>query len=122
MMKQKKMLLTSLCFVAFFALCANAAPQGTQASMVAVPMPACFCPASANVINGTNASDTIAGTAADDCIIARGGNDTVTGNAGDDVMCGGRGSDNLTGDSGNDIANGGPGVDFCTAEVTISCP
>ena len=74
-----------------------------------------------NVV-GTNAKDTLKGTARADGILAQGGNDTVRSGAGNDKACGGNGNDklfgeagndNLLGESGNDLLDGGTGNDAC---------
>ena len=59
------------------------------------------------VINGTNAADTLVGTA---------GDDQIRGFAGDDVLNGGAGNDLLMGGDGADQINGGAGVDTASYE------
>ena len=74
-----------------------------------------------NVV-GTNANDTLNGTARADGVLAQGGNDTVRSGAGNDKVCGGdggdklfgeAGNDKLLGEDGNDVLDGGPGNDAC---------
>jgi CSLREA domain-containing protein len=74
-----------------------------------------------NVV-GTNAKDTLTGTARADGVLAQGGNDTVRSGAGNDKACGGSGNDKLFGEggndtllgqAGNDLLDGGPGSDAC---------
>jgi hypothetical protein len=65
------------------------------------------CPPGANIIVGTDNSDTLTGTAGADCIIGLAGNDTVNGLGGADVVFGGRGSDVLHGHEGADTLRGG---------------
>jgi CSLREA domain-containing protein len=74
-----------------------------------------------NVV-GTNAKDTLTGTARADGVLAQGGNDTVRSGAGSDKACGGNGNDKLfgeggndtlLGEGGNDLLDGGPGSDVC---------
>ncbi len=64
-----------------------------------------------NVINGTNASQTINGTSGNDLIFARGGSDKIDGKSGNDCIVGGDGSDSIKGGSGNDVILGGDGSD-----------
>ena len=65
-------------------------------------------------INGTNAADTLVGTALNDVINGLGGNDTITGLAGDDTLSGGIGNDNMNGGVGNDVLIGDAGADSMT--------
>jgi CSLREA domain-containing protein len=74
-----------------------------------------------NVV-GTNAKDTLTGTARGDGVLAQGGNDTVRARAGNDKACGGNGNDKLfgeagddklLGEAGNDLLDGGSGNDAC---------
>jgi CSLREA domain-containing protein len=74
-----------------------------------------------NVV-GTNANNTLRGTARADGILAQGGNDTVRTGAKNDKACGGGGNDKLFGEAGddtllgqagNDVLDGGPGDDVC---------
>ncbi|MHC8370889.1 beta strand repeat-containing protein [Pseudomonas sp. MDT1-85] len=57
------------------------------------------------VINGTNAADTLVGTAGDDQIRAYAGDDVLNGGAGNDVLMGGEGADQINGGAGIDIAS-----------------
>jgi len=83
-----------------------------------------------SVITGTNASDTISGSAAvgDDVIFARGdgdiilagsGNDTVFGQQADDQIHGGAGNDTLFGGGGNDTFVFDTALDAATNVDTI---
>jgi hypothetical protein len=78
------------------------------------------CPVGSNVILGSSAGESIAGTGGSDCILARGGGDTVDGFGGNDFISGGAGGDTIQGGFGNDLImgggdndtiNGGPGDD-----------
>ena len=69
---------------------------------------------------GTNAANTITGTALEDVLVGFGGNDTISGagstdrvcaGGGADVVSGGSGSDGLDGDAGNDRISGNGGND-----------
>jgi Ca2+-binding RTX toxin-like protein len=60
-----------------------------------------------NTIIGTNGSDVLNGTAANDIIFGLGGSDVIDGKGGGDCIVGGDGSDSLTGSGGNDIILGG---------------
>ena len=57
------------------------------------------------VINGTNAADTLVGTAGDDQIRGFAGDDILNGGAGNDVLMGGEGADQINGGAGIDIAS-----------------
>lgn len=79
-------------------------------------------------IVGTNAGETLTGTAGNDVILALGGRDLIAGNGGNDVICagggndvlsGGPGGDILFGSSGNDRISGGPGNDEVAGEDGI---
>ena len=70
---------------------------------------------------GTNADETLNGTAGTDLIAGGAGNDTLNGLDGHDALCGGNGidtlnggagNDGLNGETGNDVLNGGSGNDF----------
>jgi hypothetical protein len=70
---------------------------------------------------GTNAADTLAGSAGSDLLVGSQGLDTLTGLGGADVLCagngddvldGGDGDDVLWGDRGNDALTGGAGADW----------
>ena len=69
------------------------------------------CPEGANVIVGTDNSDTLNGTAGVDCIIGLAGNDKLNGLGADDVIFGGRGNDVLYGHEGRDTLYGGACTD-----------
>jgi Ca2+-binding RTX toxin-like protein len=64
-----------------------------------------------NVIEGTNAGNSITGTAGNDVIYGFGGNDTLNGGDGNDLLYGGDGDDTLNGGNGNDVLYGGAGND-----------
>jgi ketosteroid isomerase-like protein len=72
-----------------------------------------------NIINGTNLTDTLVGTARGDRINGFGGHDTISGGLGNDQIYGGDGNDILFGDSqnaivgGDDLLYGGIGNDRC---------
>lgn len=55
---------------------------------------------------GSNASESLNGTAINDVLATLGGSDTSRGFAGDDVLAGGDGSDTLYGGDGNDVLYG----------------
>lgn len=72
------------------------------------------------VVTGSNAANTFAGSANDDLVYGLGGNDTLTGGDGNDVLFGQAGADQLfggdrrdilAGGRGNDVVNGGAGDD-----------
>ncbi|MBF7144789.1 MULTISPECIES: putative Ig domain-containing protein [Pseudomonas] len=56
-----------------------------------------------HAVTGTDAGESLAGTAFDDQMLGLGGNDTLRGGAGNDVLDGGAGVDALYGDAGNDV-------------------
>ena len=62
-------------------------------------------------IIGTEAAETLNGTATDDRIYGLGGNDKLYGKNGNDQLFGGAGNDTLNGNAGSDIAFGGSGDD-----------
>ncbi|MGF0337873.1 peroxidase family protein [Ectopseudomonas toyotomiensis] len=64
------------------------------------------------VIMGTNAANTLNGTALDDHILGLGGNDVLNGLAGNDILDGGAGNDTLDGGLGSDVMLGGLGNDI----------
>ncbi|MBW4648779.1 MAG: DUF4347 domain-containing protein [Kastovskya adunca ATA6-11-RM4] len=72
---------------------------------------------SLNIINGTNLTDTLVGTAGGDRLYGFGGHDTISGGLGNDQLYGGDGNDILFGDSqnsltgGDDLIYGGTGND-----------
>ncbi|OYU01548.1 MAG: hypothetical protein CFE36_09685 [Sphingomonadaceae bacterium PASS1] len=61
------------------------------------------------LIDGTDLSETLTGTAGADVINGLGGSDIIYGRAGDDILNGGDQYDNLYGEGGNDILNSGSG-------------
>ncbi|MEX5575622.1 calcium-binding protein [Pseudomonas lijiangensis] len=65
----------------------------------------------AQVLQGTEADETLAGTSSDDIINASAGDDVVNGGSGNDTLSGGSGADTLNGEDGNDVLNGGDGKD-----------
>ncbi|WP_241090048.1 calcium-binding protein [Pseudomonas viridiflava] len=65
----------------------------------------------AQVLQGTEADETLAGTGSDDIINAAAGDDSVNGGSGNDTLSGGSGADTLNGEDGNDVLNGGEGKD-----------
>lgn len=78
-------------------------------------------PSGFEVINGSEAGETLVGGEDDDRILAQGGDDRIAGDLGDDVLFGGDGEDQLRGDrnsartggnlGGDDILYGGAGDD-----------
>ena len=62
-------------------------------------------------INGTDNSELLIGTPADDSINAKKGDDVVWAGDGNDIVNGGDGNDTLYGEQGNDTINGGAGID-----------
>lgn len=60
---------------------------------------------------GTDAGETITGTAGADVIVAMGGDDRINGGGGKDLICGGGGDDTLKGSGGRDELRGGGGDD-----------
>ena len=76
-----------------------------------------------DTVQGTNGSDTLSGTSADELFNGMNGDDFITGGAGSDVLYGHQGDDNLSGGSGNDFIHGefgddtisgGSGTDYTT--------
>jgi CSLREA domain-containing protein len=65
----------------------------------------------ANPETGTNASETLNGTAFGDLIFGLGGNDVINGLQGDDCLDGGSGRDRLSGAAGRDRLSGGAASD-----------
>ncbi|WP_241151891.1 calcium-binding protein [Pseudomonas viridiflava] len=63
------------------------------------------------VLQGTDADETLAGTGSDDTINAAAGDDIVNGGSGNDTLSGGAGADTLNGEDGNDVLKGGDGKD-----------
>ncbi len=69
----------------------------------------------AGSVVGTDAAQTLQGTAGNDLIFGLGGNDALNGGTGNDVMNGGDGNDSLNGGAGNDTLLGGAGDDLLVA-------
>jgi Ca2+-binding RTX toxin-like protein len=70
-----------------------------------------IAPDTAVTLDGTRASQTLAGGAFDDLLRGRGGDDTLHGNGGTDILNGGTGNDVLIGGAGKDALFGGAGSD-----------
>jgi hypothetical protein len=70
------------------------------------------------VVVGTDAGNTLDGTAGADLILGLAGDDTLRGADGNDVLCGGKGVDVLTGGNGADFFSGGGGKDRATDLTT----
>jgi YD repeat-containing protein len=75
------------------------------------------------VVNGSEATDQLLGTAQRDLLRGLGGDDSLFGFAGDDRLEGGEGNDYLSGgngqgvmDDGDDTLEGGPGADYLKGE------
>jgi Ca2+-binding RTX toxin-like protein len=68
-------------------------------------------PATAAVIEGTDESEELVGTAHEDVVRAKGGDDTVLGLAGFDRLYGGAGADQMSGGRDRDVVLGGSGAD-----------
>ena len=62
-------------------------------------------------VRGTNFSDLLQGSTADNVLIGMGGNDSMSGLDGDDLLQGGEGNDSLDGGNGSDFLDGGRGND-----------
>jgi hypothetical protein len=71
----------------------------------------------ADTIRGSAFGDTINGLAGNDKLSGVGGDDCVRGNAGNDRLDGGAGNDKLTGGTGNDKLSGGSGEDRLSGEA-----
>ncbi|BBK36295.1 hypothetical protein STAQ_13730 [Allostella sp. ATCC 35155] len=69
-----------------------------------------------DVLNGSDAADSIRGGAGDDTIFGRGGNDQLFGDNHDDWLNGNIGEDLLRGDNGDDTLLGGQGQDYVYGE------
>lgn len=67
--------------------------------------------------NGSEASEVLYGTPANDLLDGKGGNDTLHGHLGNDVLEGAAGDDALHGNEGNDILSGGLGHDLLHGNV-----
>lgn len=65
-----------------------------------------------NIIEGSNAINTLIGGDGNDSLHGEDGADTLYGDAGDDYLYGGTGADTLYGGDGNDILAGGTGADI----------
>jgi hypothetical protein len=63
------------------------------------------------VVVGTNAANTLSGTALTDVILGRGGADDANGRGARDLICGGSGNDELIGGAGDDVIHGEAGDD-----------
>ena len=70
---------------------------------------------SAGFTNGTEESETISGSLADDQIYGNGGDDLIDGRAGMDYIYGGAGNDVIDGGAGSDIISGDDGDDVIAA-------
>ncbi|WP_417662826.1 calcium-binding protein [Pseudomonas sp.] len=66
------------------------------------------------VLQPSEAADTLYGYATDDLIDGGAGNDSLTGNQGNDQLIGGEGNDRLEGGEGNDTLDSGTGNDYLT--------
>jgi VCBS repeat-containing protein len=66
-----------------------------------------FVPATASIITGTSASETLNGTSNADIMYGLAGNDTLYGNDGDDTLYGGDGNDIINAGAGNDTIDAG---------------
>ena len=66
---------------------------------------------------GSEASETVNGTANDDFLLSLDGNDTVNGNEGNDVIYGSQGNDLMNGGAGNDVIYAGAGIDNLTGGI-----
>jgi len=67
--------------------------------------------ASASVVRGGPAPETLTGTSGADALFGAGGGDSLFGKAGRDRLLGGPGPDTLNGGAGSDSLQGGPGAD-----------
>ena len=63
---------------------------------------------------GSDANNTLIGSAEADMIFARKGNDTASGQGANDLLCGGNGKDSLSGGEGDDTLRGGDNNDRLT--------
>ncbi len=71
----------------------------------------------ANIVSGTNNSDTINGTAASDHIEGLDGDDKLYGHGGNDTLVGGDGRDVLRGGEGDDLLQGGNGDEYLIGDA-----
>ena len=85
--------------------------EGGQLRAMVIEKPNLTGDAEDNVLNGSQADESLRGFAGNDTINAGSGNDIVYGGEGDDDINGGAGDDSLRGGDGNDIINGGEGLD-----------
>jgi Ca2+-binding RTX toxin-like protein len=69
------------------------------------------------VVAGTNASETLPGTAGADLMVGRNGNDTMNALAGNDLLCSGRGIGTLNGGDGDDTLEGERGNDLLRGDA-----
>jgi hypothetical protein len=94
------------------ALAAAVGVFGTSSQAPARPQPS----ACKNLIQGTNAPESLLGTPANDRILGLAGDDRLTGEAGNDCLDGGFDSDELHGGPGDDLLEGGNGNDTITGD------
>lgn len=71
------------------------------------------------IINGTNAQDTLYAGNTDDIINGEQGSDILLGNLGDDIIYGGDDIDRIYGGQGSDLIFGGTGNDIITGGIGI---
>lgn len=71
----------------------------------------------AAIFRGTDAADSITGTAGNDVIEGLGGDDALYGDIGNNFLNGGAGTDSLEGSSGNELFIGGSGNDTITTNT-----
>jgi len=88
----------------------NAGVPG-QAGRRGAPPPAEAPPAAAQIFEGTDENDTLAGGDGDDWVLGKKGLDILRGGAGSDKIDGGEDDDNIDGGPGADIIDGGAGND-----------
>lgn len=100
----------------------NGQPVSGTCQVTALQYPPYMCNGQVATIVGTDAGETINGTANADVIVGRGGDDTITALGQNDVVCGGpgkdhidggAGADTLFGNSGDDTIDGAGGADVC---------
>lgn len=72
-------------------------------------------------INGSGASDRLAGFAGNDILNGAGGNDVLEGWSGNDQLLGGAGNDVLAGGRGKDALTGGAGNDYFDFNALNEC-
>ena len=73
------------------------------------------CLGASPTIIGSNRSEIIKGTSANDVIMGRMGRDRIWGGGGDDLICGGLGADIIRSGPGRDRLDGGRGADVVRA-------